>query len=278
MISIIICSRKADISQELKDNIAFTIGCDYELCVINNVQNNYTIFSAYNEGVALAKGDVLCFMHEDILFHTNNWGKQVQKIFTDLTIGCVGIIGSFFLPNKLSSWWQCHATKGHILQGYTDDKGKYYYHKDGTSDTTGIDDVVVVDGCWLCIPKEMFRSVRFDEQTYNAFHCYDVDICMQVLEQEKRVVVSHEIDIEHKSLGNINMSYYDQLSLFYQKWQNMLPYSIDKTISQEVFLWISDILYGYQKVVMRNVVLETSKSYNLGKTILKPLKWLKEKL
>ena len=45
----------------------------------------------------------------------------------------------------------------------------------------------------------------------------------------------------------------------------MLPYSIDKTIPEEVLLWVSDILYGYQKVVMRNVVLEKSKSYNLGK-------------
>lgn len=275
MISIIICSRKADIGEELKQNIAATIGCDYELCIINNAHNDYTIFSAYNEGVAKAKGDVLCFMHEDILFHSDNWGKHVQQIFSDNYIGCVGVIGSWFLPNKLSSWWQCQATKGHILQGYSDVNGNYYYNRDGAQDTNGINDVVVVDGCWFCISKAMFDTIRFDEQTYNSFHCYDVDICMQVIDNRKRVVISNEIDIEHKSLGNINMSYYDQLALFYQKWQHMLPYSIDKTIPKEVLLWVSDILYGYQKVVMRNVVLEKSKSYNLGKSLLKPFKWIK---
>ena len=62
MISIIICSRKANVPKELKENIASTIGCEYELCVIDNSRNEYNIFSAYNEGIRRAKGDILCFM------------------------------------------------------------------------------------------------------------------------------------------------------------------------------------------------------------------------
>ena len=60
MISCIICSRRPDISAELKENIASTIGCEYELVVIDNSKNEYSIFSAYNEGVRRAKGDILC--------------------------------------------------------------------------------------------------------------------------------------------------------------------------------------------------------------------------
>lgn len=74
MLSLIVCSRTNDISNELKENVSTTIGCDYEWVVINNSQNQYSIFSAYNEGVSRAKGDVLCFMHEDVLFRTNNGG------------------------------------------------------------------------------------------------------------------------------------------------------------------------------------------------------------
>lgn len=36
MLSLIICCRTADISDELKQNIVTTIGCEYELCVIDN--------------------------------------------------------------------------------------------------------------------------------------------------------------------------------------------------------------------------------------------------
>lgn len=99
MISIIICSRKADISRELKDNIAATIGCEYELCVIDNSRNDYNIFTAYNEGVRRAKGDILCFMHEDILFHSEKWGTIVEEFFLEhAEAGLLGVIGGSLSP------------------------------------------------------------------------------------------------------------------------------------------------------------------------------------
>ena len=80
MLSLIICSRTPKISEELEKNIADTIGCEYELVVIDNSLNKYSIFSAYNEGVKRSIGDILCFMHEDILYKTINWGQQVELI------------------------------------------------------------------------------------------------------------------------------------------------------------------------------------------------------
>ena len=44
MISIIICSMNPDISAELRQNIADTIGCEYELVVIDNSRNQLSIF------------------------------------------------------------------------------------------------------------------------------------------------------------------------------------------------------------------------------------------
>ena len=70
MISIVICSRKKDVSVELKKNIAETNGCEYEMVVIDNSRNKHNIFHAYNEGVSRAKGEILSFMHDDILFHS----------------------------------------------------------------------------------------------------------------------------------------------------------------------------------------------------------------
>lgn len=79
MISLIICSRTPTISEELSTNIAETIGCEYELVVIDNSKNEFSIFSAYNEGVKRSNGDVLCFMHDDILFRTLNWGASRES-------------------------------------------------------------------------------------------------------------------------------------------------------------------------------------------------------
>ena len=79
MLSLIICSRTPKISNKLEKNIAETIGCEYELVVIDNSQNKYSIFSAYNEGVKRARGSVLCFMHDDIIYKTANWGGKWRK-------------------------------------------------------------------------------------------------------------------------------------------------------------------------------------------------------
>jgi hypothetical protein len=51
MLSLIICSRYSVISNDLKKNIKLTIGVKFELIVINNSNNEFSIFSAYNEGV-----------------------------------------------------------------------------------------------------------------------------------------------------------------------------------------------------------------------------------
>lgn len=41
MLSLIICSRTPRISEELEKNIAETIGCEYELVVIDNTKGNF---------------------------------------------------------------------------------------------------------------------------------------------------------------------------------------------------------------------------------------------
>ena len=105
MISLIICSRTPEISNKLATNIAETIGCEYELVVIDNSRNSYSIFSAYNEGVRRANGNILCFMHDDILYKTIDWGKKVNCLYKENeNIGVVGVLGSHYLTSKEGYW------------------------------------------------------------------------------------------------------------------------------------------------------------------------------
>ena len=81
MISIIICSRNLGIDPKLSTNITSTIGCEYELIVIDNSQNKYSIFQAYNIGIEKSTSEIICFVHEDVLFHSKDWGKKLIEIF-----------------------------------------------------------------------------------------------------------------------------------------------------------------------------------------------------
>lgn len=257
MLSLIICSRKHDISEQLKNNIASTVGlvwvCSdvkccwpnvskygqsmcggsslysmgYELIVIDNSHNEYNIFSAYNEGVRRSSGDILCFMHEDILYHTNNWGKIVIEHFErDLTTGMIGVVGTHFMARFSSPWWASSMRSGQIIQGsyidgkYSSKEEKWYGRK--CSDSI---EAVVVDGLWMCIRRSLFEDglIRFDDIVFSGFHCYDSDICMQVISSGYEVRVVFDILIEHMSVGCADLNYYSTLDLWYNKWKNVLP-------------------------------------------------------
>ena len=220
MISCIICSRKSDVSFDLRDNIATTIGCAYELITIDNSQNDYSMFSAYNEGVRRANGDILCFMHEDVLYHTQNWGLNVEKRFcNDNSLGLIGVLGSHYLANCV-----CNVGDSGLLSSnyYTKDKEKYYY-RDKYFDETGATEVVCVDGMWFCIRKSLFNNkIEFDE-TFPGFHYYDMDICLQIVKNNYKVEVVNDVLVEHFSQGDIDACFIKNSFKFYEKWKEYLP-------------------------------------------------------
>lgn len=274
MISIIICSRKPEISAELRQNIAKTIGCEYELIEIDNTNNKYTIFSAYNEGVRKSKGNILCFMHEDIMFHTDNWGKHVESILDNEEIGLVGVIGSQYKSARSIPWWADFACVGQIIQGsvkdgkYVTEKSSHWERRVGDSD-----EVAVLDGLWLCSRKDLFSSISFDENTFTGFHMYDVDICMQVHLIGLQVRVLYDIWIEHKSIGNPDEVFVNQLNLWIDKWKDSLPIFRGRIYEDEVVLPESICSrWSVQRDEYKNKYYNIlqSKAYRLGKLIIHP--------
>ena len=287
MISIIICSRKADIPQELKDNIAVTIGCEYELCVIDNSLNDYNIFSAYNEGVLRSKGDVLCFMHEDVVFRSEKWGKVVSGFFKNYAdAGLLGVIGGQFIPNTPSSYWEGGAGVGQIMQGFIGANGQYQTKLNGVKSSIPFCEVVAVDGLWMCIPTRLFKEnvLKWDTDTFHGFHCYDMDICYQIVRANLKVMIARDILIEHISPGNTDSVYCKQSQILYDKWQKSLPLVRGREMTQqEIEERTKMVLYMRNYLLMSNTLQERydnvlkSKAYRLGKVLLKPLRWLKRK-
>lgn len=221
MISIIICSRKPDIPKSLKDNITATIGVDYELIIIDNSGEKYSIFQAYNEGTRLSKYPYLCYMHDDILFHTKNWGEKVISHFNKPELGLIGIAGSHFVPRLPGAHWSTGISSRHLLQtiGSKTQRESYRYYN--TEDTSL--KAVIIDGLWMCIPRKVLKKVQFDDITFSGFHSYDSDICMQIIKANYEIRIVFDIDIEHFSLGLRNKVWLENLFVFFNKWKHDLP-------------------------------------------------------
>ena len=272
MISVIICSRTADISQELKDNIAATIGCEYELCVIDNSHNEYNIFSAYNEGVCRSTGDILCFMHEDIVFHSENWGEMLHNHFEQFPqTGAVGVLGGHYLPKRPCYWLEPRKESANYIQGGVREE-QYYtrrilhqqYRKPRTF-------VAALDGVFIAMPKCMFTKelVRWDDQTFNGFHFYDADMCMQVHKAGYNVEIVWDIVLEHRNKSEFNQDFISARLVWFKKWENSLPMiegiemtDEEKDICENIMDAIDDSYAFY--------LISCSKAYRLGKFMLHP--------
>lgn len=230
MISIIICSRFTEISKELENNIASTIGTPYEVICIDNSTNQYNIFQAYNEGVQRSKFPYLCFMHEDILHHTYNWGKCIINHFCDSSVGLIGISGPRFMSRIPGIWWGISTTdvgKDSICQFSIDT------NKDKPAETahtcykpiqnTNAIKVVAVDGCFFCIKKTLFKHICFDQTNYSGFHFYDLDISLQIHMLGFQTLCVYDILIEHISNSQLNMPWLKNARIFFSKWKKDLP-------------------------------------------------------
>jgi len=225
----------------LLENIKGTIGADYEIVHIDNSKGDYGICSAYNIGVRRAQGDILCFMHEDIMYHSHDWGKAVKRYMDVNQMGMLGVAGAFTVSEKYD--WRFYGFITHLVQGFqTLTNPPYYYIKGIEWDTNEpLCRVAIVDGCWFCIKRELFTSgiLKFDEKTFPSFHLYDSDMSMQVNKVGLNIYICADIVLEHFSEGIYTSEFQQGLEDFLKKWKNDLPLSVKK-INADTFQKINN--------------------------------------
>ncbi len=278
MISLIICSRRNDISEELKHNINSTIGTEYELVVIDNSQNKYSIFSAYNEGVRRSKYPYLCFMHDDILYHTEGWGRNIMRHFAINEVGAICVAGGHFLPDTPSGWNTTRISSFNLIQRiYNGDKYKLeLWDQKNYMKNPLIAEAVVMDGVWFCIRKSLFLSISFDEITFKGFHCYDMDVSLQIRNSGFSIFIVTDILIEHFSIGSSSIDWINDTIRLYNKWKHSLPQIAGVSLSDNEIIErteLATIIFDLKKEVMR---IRNTKAFRVGTFILKPLSFLKK--
>ena len=234
MISIVICSQHPSLDKELAENIRQTIGTEYEVVHVDNSQNRYNIFEAYNIGVERAKGDCLCFMHEDVLFHTNNWGQVVETYLSQPFVGALGVAGSCVVLDQLD--WRFYGFgQVYLIQGTTtiEEDARYYESYPLTEKKRPLTQVATLDGVWICMRKELFEHISFDTEHFHDFHLYDTDICMQVNQLGLGVFMTYDVLLEHQSEGTFSEGYRKSLQAFADKWSGSLPMIRGMYVTQE---------------------------------------------
>lgn len=238
MVSVIICSKSSQLSEKLGENITNTIGVPFEIIFIDNSIRDHSLFSAYNKGASESKYSILCFMHEDILFRSRDWGCKVIKILNCQEVGVVGVAGATVKTKTPSPWWISNffSASGYLRYNVVQARGteKVIKQEKLNPKLESLSEVVVLDGMWLCCRKDTWAETKFDESRFGGFHFYDLDFCLGVKEKGLKNFVTFDIDIEHNSAGNMEVNWIKDSIIFYKKWKRKLPLCIKQEDAEKV--------------------------------------------
>lgn len=227
MISIIICSINEALFENIKKNIAQTIGSTaYEIIQIDNNQEKLSICSAYNKGALMAKYDQLLFLHEDIHITTLDWGAELLRLFTDESVGMVGLAGSTQCIAPIGGWWM-YPVSCQRVQMIQPDANRNLQLLYKNPNHLPIDNVVLLDGVFLAISKQRFADIGMFNTILQGFHGYDTDISLRSYNLGYKNLCWYGIQAQHLSGGSLNSSWASSLVKLNSIWQQKLPLGIN---------------------------------------------------
>lgn len=239
MISIIICSASKTLLTDITINIKNTIGIPYEIIHFDNSNGERGICEIYNEGISVAKFDIICFIHEDIIIHTQNWGTILVDIFRDKGIGLVGLAGATYKSLTPSGYHFSGDSK--LDLNYCNVKQRFKLsereemHNCYNPTNEQLPEVTCVDGVWLCASREALNFYSFDDSLLKGFHGYDLDLSFGII-QKYKIVVSFDILITHFSEGNFDKKWLTEVLKVHKKWSYILPLNLAGLSERTIFL------------------------------------------
>ncbi len=202
-------------------NIEATIGVEFELIYIDNSDNKFSIYSAYNKGIKKSQFSFLCFVHDDVKFNTSGWGLKLINHLRNENVGLVGLAGGDAMLRIPYDYGALNRSMNIIHVDKTGEKPTEFVRMP-TDFVGNLRPVVLLDGVMISGRKELFDIIRFDE-SIGGFHGYDYDISIQSFLAGFTNFVIYDIEVEHYSKGRMDTVYFRTIRRVYEKWETKLP-------------------------------------------------------
>jgi GT2 family glycosyltransferase len=223
--SIIICSiddeRFAKVAQNYRDLLT---AIPHEIIRIADATS---LCEGYNRGISRSQGDYLILSHDDIAIWTPDFGQRLLRHLDHCDL--VGVAGTDLLVNAEGGparyWTWGTAGPGHLFGRITTaDKNthKYYTSLFGVSAAL-VEGIQAVDGVFMALRRSVVETLRFDEETFDGFHLYDVDFSYRVFQSGFRVGVFNDITLVHDSIGTYDETWLKYHQRFLAKFTGTLP-------------------------------------------------------
>lgn len=209
------------------NHISNTIGVKHDIHIYEN-HNQYSLSVLYNKAIEEYHDDnaIMLFVHNDIVFETKDWGKNLLRHFnnpnTDYQI--IGLAGSVEIPEH-GCWYMRPDGKGmnqQSMRGIVNhDNGLRKWTSQYSEAKGGVDPVVTIDGLFMAVDTSDIEHT-FDEDYY-MWHYYDMGFCMPNYLDGCNIGVVYDIRVTHKSVGQTDQEWERNRQLFATNYKDDLP-------------------------------------------------------
>ena len=177
-------------------------GVEYEKIFVNAKDYGFSSASeTLNYGGQQAKGDFLIFLHQDIIFESNDVLKKIENFCKAYTFGIAGVAGIVKENKHNKLYTQIKDGKDHTDAGGASSCHNFSQPLNAVS----------LDECLFIIPKTVFHSFQF-RNLGSTWHLYASDYSCHALEKGLSVMVLPIQGIWHLSDGNsFSMDYFEAL-------------------------------------------------------------------
>jgi predicted O-linked N-acetylglucosamine transferase (SPINDLY family) len=171
---------------------------------IVGVHDARSLAEGYNRAAAGAQGDVLVFSHDDIELATPDFAARMLA-HLDRFDG-IGVAGaSKVVGPKWGHAGQRHI-HGHVLHAPPADRRGVLLMASGFQAPV-CEGIRVLDGVFLAVRRHVWEEQRFDADTYDGFHLYDLDFTWRASGAGARLAVPLDLLILHHSTGRYDAAW-----------------------------------------------------------------------
>ena len=225
-ITVIFCSKKnGEENKGFIDHIKETCGCDLNVICVHN-PDGISLSKIYadmtvNEEI---ETNIIVYIHDDIEFLRNGWGKEVLRLFNENEkYGIIGVAGSAQFDEN-GAWWNYEKKFGQVLHRW---EGKSWLTAFSPLLDKDLQEVAVIDGLFIAIHKKRI-SENFSREI-ESFDFYDIHFCLSKLLKKKcKIGVTTNIRVAHNSIGKLKDSWYKNREIINEKFGRKFPIDILK--------------------------------------------------